>query len=420
MTVVDARKPPTTLGSDRVPLRSWLAVVTMAVGTFALVTVESLPVGLLPFIGGALHISEGTAGLMVTVPGLVASVTAPLLPVAIGRLDRRIALIGLITLMVLANGLSAVARDFTVLLGARLLVGISIGGFWSLAAGLAVRLVPDRLVPRAVSMVFGGATAANVLGVPAGTLIGGLTDWRTAFVAAGALGLLVLVALLFLLPSMPAQQVVQLRTLSRQFRHPVVRAGVIATFLLVGGHFAAFTFVSPILRTVSGIGEGAIGPLLLGFGVAGILGNFLAGAAAERNVRATVVTISVLLTAVLAVFPLAGRTPVGGTLLLLGWGLAFGGVPVAIQTWILKAAPASVEAATALNTSVYNLAIALGALLGGIVATNLSTSGVLTTGALFTLLTALAVRSARRGRAAGRTLPATPIHTISPGQEHRA
>ncbi|MFJ9455529.1 MFS transporter [Kitasatospora sp. NPDC101447] len=396
MTIVDTEKSPTTSGGDRVPLTSWLAVVTMAVGTFALVTVESLPVGLLPLVGGDLHVSEGTAGLMVTVPGLVASVTAPLLPVAIGRLDRRVALIGLITLMVLANGLSAVAPDFTVLLGARFLIGISIGGFWSLAAGLAVRLVPDRFVPRAMSVVFGGATAANVLGVPAGTLIGGLADWRTAFVAAGALGLLVLVGLLFLLPSMPARQVVQLRTLPQQFRHPVVRAGVIATFLLVGGHFAAFTFVSPVLRTVSGIGEGAIGPLLLGFGVAGILGNFLAGAAAERNVRATIVTLSVLLTAVLAVFPLAGRTPVGGTLLLLGWGLAFGGVPVGVQTWILKAAPDSAEAATALNTSVYNLAIALGALLGGVVATGLGTSAVLTAGALFALLTVLAVRSAPR------------------------
>lgn len=395
MTLADAAERPVTYDDERVPLTRWLAVVAMAVGTFALVTVESLPVGLLPFIGESLDVSEGTAGLMVTVPGLVASVTAPLFPVVIGRLDRRGALIGLIALMVLANGLSAVASDFTVLLGSRFLVGISIGGFWALAAGLAVRLVPERSVPRAVSLVFGGATAANVLGVPAGTLIGGLADWRTAFVAAGALGLVVLVALLLLLPPMPAQQVVQLRTLPRQFRNPVVRAGVLSTFLLVGGHFAAFTFVSPVLRTTAGIGEGAIGPLLLGFGVAGIVGNFLAAAASERNVRATILAISVLLTAILAVFPLIGRTPVSGALLLMGWGLAFGGVPVAVQTWILKAAPDSTEAATALNTSVYNLAIALGALFGAIVATHLTINGVLTTGAVFTLLTSLAVRSAR-------------------------
>ncbi|MGW1552576.1 MFS transporter, partial [Streptomyces sp. NPDC002346] len=346
--------------------------------------------------GSAMDVSEGTVGLMVTVPGLVASATAPLLPVVIRHLDRRVALIGLITLMVLANGLTALAPNFAVLLGSRFLVGISIGGFWALAAGLAVRLVPERSIPRAISVVFGGATAANVLGVPAGTLIGGLADWRTAFVAVGALGLLVLVALLLLLPPMPAQQAVRLRALPQQFRHPVVRAGVLATFLLVGGHFAAFTFVSPILQTTSGIDEAMIGPLLLGFGVAGVLGNFLAGACAERDIRATIVTIGAVLTVVLGLFPLAGRTPVSGALLLLAWGLAFGGVPVAVQTWILKAAPESTEAATALNTSVYNLAIALGALLGGIVATNLSINGVLTIGALFTLLTSLAVWSVRR------------------------
>ncbi|MER5966064.1 MFS transporter [Streptomyces sp. NPDC002057] len=396
MTLVDT---PASVAPDaeRVPLRRWLAVVAMAVGTFVLVTVESLPVGLLPFIGGTLGVSEGTAGLMVTVPGLVASATAPLLPVVIRRLDRRIVLLGLIVLMVAANVLSALAPTFALLLASRFLVGISIGRFWALAAGLAVRLVPERYVPRAVSIVFGGATAANVLGVPAGTLIGGLGDWRIAFFAVAGLGLVVLVALTVLLPPLPAGAAVHLRTLSRQFRNPAVRAGILATFLLVSGHFAAFTFVSPVLRDVSGIGEAMVGPLLLGFGVAGIAGNFLAGAAAARDARTTLVALGVALAAVLAVFPLLGGTPVGGTVLLIAWGLAFGGVPVGVQTWILRSAPDSAEAATALNTSVFNLAIALGALFGGIVADHVALSGVLLTGALLAVPTTVAMWSARGG-----------------------
>jgi hypothetical protein len=132
---------------------------------------------------------------------------------------------------------------------------VSIGGFWALAAGIAVRMVPERHIPTATAIAFGGATAANVLGVPAGTLIGELTNWRVAFVALAGLGLLVVVGLLLLLPAMPAMpatQPVRLRTLREQFRNPVVRAGIIATFLLVGGHFTAFTFVAPRCRTSPG------------------------------------------------------------------------------------------------------------------------------------------------------------------------
>ncbi|MFI9552119.1 MFS transporter [Nonomuraea endophytica] len=379
-----------------VSLKEWLAVAAVAVGTFAMVTVEQLPVGLLTAIGGSLDISEGAAGLMVTVPGLVASATAPLLPVAIGRLDRRTVLIGLLSLMVVANAISVVAPNFGVMLASRFLVGIGIGGFWALAAGIAVRLVPERHVPRATSLAFGGATAANVLGVPAGTLIGGLTDWRVAFAAVGVLALLVVGALLWLLPRIPATAPVRLRELPRQFRNPVVRVAVISTFLVVGGQFAAFTFISPILQNVSGVPADMIGPVLLGFGVAGVVGTFVGS---SWNVKRRVVTLSVTLAVIMAIFPLVGTTPVTGSILLLIWGLAYGGAPVAVQTWILQGAGASAEPATALNTTVFNLAIAFGAAFGGIVADNTAITGALWFGALLMALTALAAVtvSARRG-----------------------
>ncbi|MEU7900781.1 MFS transporter [Nonomuraea sp. NPDC049152] len=395
MTTLDSARPAPPI-PDRVPLRRWLGVVAVAVGTFSVVTVEQLPVGLLTSVGGSLEVSEGTAGLMVTVPGLVASATAPILPVAIGRMNRRIVLLGLIVLMVLANVMSALAPTFAVLLAARFLVGISIGGFWALAAGIAVRLVPTTYIPQATALTFGGATAANVLGVPAGTLIGGLTDWRVAFAAVGGLGLLVVIALFVLLPSMPATQPVRLRTLAEQLRNRAVRVGIISTFLLVSGHFAAFTFVSPILQTIARIDNGLVGPLLLAFGVAGIVGNFIVGSVASRNLRGTVITISVMLAAILALFPVVGDGGIGGVCLLILWGLAFGGVPVSVQTWILQAAPRSAEAATALNTSVFNLAIALGALFGGLVADNVAIAGVLWFGSALAVLTSFAVARVRK------------------------
>ncbi len=384
---------------ERVSLRRWLGVAAVATGTFSMVTSEALPVGLLTSVGGALDVSEGTAGLMVTVPGLVASATAPLLPVAIGRLDRRVVLLGLITLMVGANLISAFAPSFAVLLAARFLIGIAIGGFWALAASIAVRMVPERFVPRATAIAFGGATAANVLGVPAGTLIGELTDWRVAFGVLGGLGLVVVVALLLLLPPLPAAEPVRLRTLAEQFRNPVVRAGVLVTFLLVSGHYAAFTFVSPILQDVAGVDKALIGPALLGFGIAGIIGNFVTGALGGHDIRRTLITIAGLLAAVLVLLALAGDTSAAGLGLLLVWGLAFGGIPVGVQTWILRAAPESAEAATALNTAMFNLAIALGALFGGLIADNLALRAVLWFGAVVAGLAVVAVWSTRNARA---------------------
>ncbi|MFI6504930.1 MFS transporter [Nonomuraea typhae] len=387
--------------AQEVSLKEWLAVTAVAVGTFAMVTVEQLPVGLLTAIGGSLNVSEGAAGLMVTIPGLVASATAPLLPVAIGRLDRRTVLIGLLSLMVVANAVSVVAPNFAVMLASRFLVGIGIGGFWALAAGIAVRLVPAQHVARATSLAFGGATAANVLGIPAGTLIGNLSDWRVAFAAVGVLALLVVGALAWLLPRIPAGAPVRLAELPRQFRNPVVRAAVISTFLVVSGQYAAFTFVSPILQNVSGVPADLIGPILLGFGVAGVIGTFVGS---SWNVKRRVITLSTVLAAIMVLFPLVGTTPVTGTILLIIWGLAYGGAPVAVQTWILQGAGESAEAATALNTTVFNLAIAFGAAFGGIVADNLAVTAALWIGALLMALTAAAAAtvSARRGVPASR------------------
>lgn len=146
MTVIESVSAGTGK-PDRVPIKNWLAVIAVALGTFLVVTVENLPMGLLTAIGGGLNVSDGEVGLMVTVSGLVAAVTAPLLPVAIRGLDRRVVLLGLILLALVANVVSAVTPTYAVLMVARLFVGVSIGGFWALAAGLGVRLVPGRTSP---------------------------------------------------------------------------------------------------------------------------------------------------------------------------------------------------------------------------------------------------------------------------------
>ncbi|WP_461032431.1 MFS transporter [Streptomyces mayteni] len=373
----------------------WPAVAAVTLGTFLLVTAEQLPIGLLTGVGSALSVSEGTAGLMVTVPSLVAAVAAPLVPVLVGALDRRLLLLGLMGLMALANVASALAPNFAVLVSSRVLVGVAIGGFWAVASGLAVRLVAARNVPRATAIIFGGVGATNVFGVPIGTLVGEFTGWRVAFATLSALALVALLALLAVLPSLAASRPVRPRLLAEQFRNPGVRVGILATFLVVTGHFSAYTFVSPALQELSGIDERLVGPLLFGFGLAGMVGNFVAGAALARRPHLTVLVIALALAAAMPLYLLLGRGPAGGAALLIAWGLAFGGVSVGLQTWMIRTAPQAVEAASALWVSVFNLSIGLGALTGGLVVDSLSLHAVLWLGGACSLAAALAVWSAR-------------------------
>jgi predicted MFS family arabinose efflux permease len=253
---------------------------------------------------------------------------------------------------------------------------VAIGGFWAVAGGLAVRLVTANLVPRATAIIFGGVGTANVFGVPIGTVLGDLAGWRVAFATLSGLALVVLTALLGMLPPLPASQPVGPGHLIDQFRNRGVRIGILATFLIVTGHFAAYTFVSPVLQHLSGVRDNLVGPLLFGFGLAGIAGNFITGAAVARKLHRTVLVIVGALAAVLLLFPLVGLSAVAGITLLIAWGLAYGGVSVSLQTWMIKAAPQAVESASALWVSVFNLAIGLGALAGGVIVNALSLEGV--------------------------------------------
>ncbi|MBZ4323350.1 MFS transporter [Streptomyces huiliensis] len=389
--------PPATAGTGPSSRTGWPAVLAVALGIFSLMTSELLPVGLLTAVASDLDVSEGTAGLMVTVPGLVAAVSAPLVTVATGRVDRRLVLGVLIGTVGAANLASAFAPDITVVLIARFLIGVSVGGFWAIAGGIAVRLVPERHVGRATAVIFGGVEAASVLGVPTGTLLGDLSGWRTAFAVVGVLGLAALACMLFLLPPLPAERTVTLSGLPRLLRsNGGVRAGIAVTFLIVTGHFVAYTFVRPVL-VEAGVAGGTVGVLLLVFGAAGITGNFVAGSLVTRHTRRVVIAIGAVLAAAMAALAVLspGSGPGAGALLVL-WGLGYGAVPVGLQTWVLKAAPEATEAASSVYVSVFNLSIALGALLGGLAVDGTTAAAVLWAGAGLTVLASVLALSTPR------------------------
>ncbi|MFJ8308241.1 MULTISPECIES: MFS transporter [unclassified Streptomyces] len=214
------------------PARGRAAVLVVAATTFSVVTTEMLPVGLLSPVAAALHVSEGTAGLTVTLPGLVAAVTAPLLPALAGRTDRRSLLVALVLLLALADLVSALAPAFAVLLAARLVVGVCIGGVWAIAVGLGHRLVPEAAVGRATAVIFSGIAVASVIGVPAGALTGELAGRRWGFGFVGLVAVVVAGLLAALLPPLPAEAAVRPATSPRQ-------AGEVVTALFSGVFNAA-------------------------------------------------------------------------------------------------------------------------------------------------------------------------------------
>jgi predicted MFS family arabinose efflux permease len=388
----------TTLARPRSPLISRLAVTSLMLGIFAIVTSEILPIGLLTAIGADFGISDGTTGLTMTLPGIVAAIAAPAVTLTTARLDRRVMLCVLMAVLAVADVLAAVATSYWVMLISRVLVGLTIGGFWSIGAGLAGRLVPPHAVGTATAVIFSAVPLGSVLGVPAGTFIGNLAGWRTAFLVLAALALLVLAALLMVLPALPAHQITSPRVLLDLLRTRGCHHALLATFLVVLAHFGTYTYVTPFLQDVTGLPPAAVSAVLLAYGIAGIAGNFLAGKATVTHLRAAFATCGCLIAATTLLLPAAGGTTVGAVVLLVVWGLAYGGVPVCSQASFITAAPHTPEAATVVFTSSFQATFALGAFLGGRVVDAFSVSTVMICGGLTALLMAVSLRSLTKRR----------------------
>ncbi len=344
--------------------RAWLGVIAVGMATFCVVTTEMLPVGLFVPITATLDVSVGMGGFMLFVPAILAALFAPLVVLGAKSADRRAILCGLLALLVCANAASAWAPSMPWFLAARVLVGFCIGGIWAVAGGLAGRLVGPGAVGLATSIIFGGVAVASVLGVPLGAFIGELAGWRAAFGVMAALCAGVLLMNLLSLPPLPAAHSLRPRQLLSQLANPGLRLGLLITLFLVAGHFMAYTFVRPLLQIHAAFGESWIGPLLFAYGTAGVAGNFLGGAAAAKRPAATLLAIAASLLLILLLLAMLGQLRPAAAALLLLWGLAYGAVSVSLQTWMMKAAPDAVEAATALFVAVFNLGIAAGSLLG--------------------------------------------------------
>jgi predicted MFS family arabinose efflux permease len=340
----------------------WLAVWAVALGTFTLVTNELLPVALMNPIRADLNVSEGTAGAMVTAPAIVAAIAAPSLSVAVRRLDRRIVLLAMAALFTASDSLAATAANFPVMLIARLLLGLGIGGFWGIGATIGSALVSgSQSAARAAAIIFSGVSVATVVGVPGGSFIGVAFGWRIAFATTAALGLVNLTLLAVLLPKIVVDAPVRGSDLRSAIGHRSVRIGLTTTLVLIVGQFIAYTYIAPFLHDDAHIGSIAISVMLLVFGVAGILGNFGIGRYLQRHLRPTVIALIALLGASAAAMAVIGSWMPGAVALLVTWGVAYGAIPLAMQTWVMTAHSQS----SPLYIATFRGSIAIGSLVGG-------------------------------------------------------
>lgn len=384
-------------GTEQKP--AWGAVFAMSFGVFGLITAEFLPVSLLTPIARSLQVTEGHAGQTITVTALVALFTSLFITMATRRIDRRWVLLGFSLLQVVSNLLVAFAADLSMILIGRMLLGVAIGGFWTLSTATAMRLVPASQVPKALSIVFSGVSLATIIATPLGSFLGEVIGWRNIFLLAGLLGALALLWQFFSLPAMPADSAKRHGSMINVLLRPGMRWGMLAIILLFTGHFAFFTYMRPFLETVAQTDVNGISGILLAFGVANFFGTSLAGYLLMRNLHLTLSGMTLLMSLLALLLVLFGHYAWLDGLCIALWGMAFGAIPVGWSTWITRTVPDEAESGGGLLVATIQLAITVGAAAGGWVFDASGARGVFMASFVLMLLAATTIFMRVRARA---------------------
>ncbi|AQW31725.1 MFS transporter [Ralstonia syzygii subsp. celebesensis] len=383
---------------------AWGAVLALSLGAFVLVASEFMPVSLLTPIAASLQISEGQAGQAISVSGGLALLTSLFISSVVGRLDRKTLLMLLTLLMVVSGTVVTFASNYVTFIIGRALIGVAIGGFWSMSAATAMRLVPHRDVPRALAIVNGGNALATVIAAPLGSFLGAVIGWRGAFFCIVPLATIALVWQCISLPSLKARSGSAGGQAFKLLTQPAVALGMAAVSLFFMGQFALFTYLRPFLETVTHASVSTLSFVLLVMGVAGFVGTTLIGAFLKDGLYRTLVIIPALM-AVIAVALMSFGSSVAASAILLGvWGLVGTAAPVGWWTWLARTLPHDAEAGGGLMVAIIQLAITLGATVGGLAfdASGYRATFGMSAGVLVAAV-ALAILAARAGAHAPRT-----------------
>jgi predicted MFS family arabinose efflux permease len=387
---------------------AWGAVYAVSLGVSGLIVSEFLPVSLLTPMARDLQITAGVAGQAISVTAIVALLAALFIAVITQKLDRKYVMWAFCLLQVASNLLVAFAPNFSLLLVGRVLLGIGIGGFWSMAAATAMRLVPKEIVPKALSVIFGSVSVATVVAAPLGSFLGAHFGWRYVFLLSAALGVLALVWQLITLPSMPTDKSAKLRTLLDLLKRPSIKSGMFATMLAFMAYATFITYLRPFLENIAGVNANILSAILLGFGLANFIGSTLAGYALQWNLQRSLVIAPASLCVIVAALILLGGHMFIASALIAIWGLIYGVIQVGWTAWLTQTVPDEAESAGGIQVAVIQLAIFIGAAMGGILFDHEGTTGVFSFSSLVALTAAIvAFISFRRGKSRNKQLTQT-------------
>lgn len=345
----------------------WSGVFAMTLCVFVLIASEFMPVSLLTPISGDLGVSEGLAGQGIAISGALAVLTSLSISTLAGNLDRKVLLLGMTALMAFSGAVIALAPSYLIYMAGRALIGVAIGGFWSLSAATAIRLVPQPQVPRALAIFNGGNALAAVVAAPLGSYLGALIGWRGAFFCLVPVALFAFVWQWFSLPKMKAATGAQPGgAVFRLLADPLVAVGLAACGLFFMGQFALFTYVRPFLETVTRVDIPALSFILLTIGGTGFIGTLLIGAFLQAGFYPTLIAIPLLMAAIAGGLMAFGHSVWIVAPLFGFWGLIATAAPTGWWTWLARTLPNDAEAGGGLMVAVVQLSIALGSTLGGL------------------------------------------------------
>ena len=361
---VDSHPMPTSAAA---PPEHWGGIFAMSLCVFALIASEFMPVSLLTPLASDLKITEGAAGRGIAISGALAVVTSLTIPAVAARVRRKALLLALTSLMCASGFVVATADTYATYLAGRAMIGVVVGGFWSLSAATAMQLVAPANVPRALAIFNGGNALATVVAAPLGSYLGSVVGWRGAFFSLVPIALVAYVWQWFSLPDMEVRKrppgtatAAWALLLRRQ-----VWLGMLAVGVFFTGQFVLFTYLRPFLETVTGLDAAGLSLVLLAVGASGFVGTALIGSILKDHLYTTLASIPVVMAAIALALMVVGPSVAATTALMALWGLVATAAPVGWWSWMAQSLPLDAEAGGGLMVAVIQVAIAVGSTGGG-------------------------------------------------------